>query len=794
MNKLRQWLESHQKLLELLVDLFAAWLLAAGVMMTVCAHLEGTALQEITSRKVLWFTLLAVLCTVLFSRKWWLLPATAVLSAGGIWLFSRTEHFELFFEKLSVYIDWCITGCLLPDEELAPITEQIVHNPVWVWLVMALLCGALTFLLMRRLFSYLLLFLLSAGGIGLMTYGVHQETIEPESLWFVIAVLLMCLIATLPRVYARYLKKHGLTNSSDKAEGGQMTISRISLQLFAVPAALLCVGASFMLIPKDTSEWKSTALNHFVSDMGDLLRFSFGDSAGYWEFNLSTTNLYPLGNRLGGPVELSDDRILTVKTDTPVLLKGSVHDTYTGSNWIDSKDNGHFRLESLMWVGKREDVLNPKPASHKLLREQYPRMLQETELSIYPEFYWYSTVFAPERVDDVQFWSKSEQEFYFNEQGEVYTEDMLRGPYTVKGYAFLPRTEGVEREMELLERFAVEVTDKEYGDVAAQYLQLPDSLPNSIRRQTAKLIREEMTPYQKACAIADWLGANSIYSLTPAEPPADRDFVEWFIETKEGYCTYYASAMAVMARCAGIPSRYVSGFGLRETEKEDWYYVSESTGHAWAELYFAGIGWVPFDSLGWSTENEALRREPVHNVIIQEDFEEEEELYEELLPEEEEEIVEVPRELNPYFWIGVAVAAFIGLIWLLIAVITYPKRHWSEKAARKRSWDAPQWTEAYYGDILRQLSLMELRPQPGETLFDFAHRVDRRVPVDKGNNPMDQVAQWVCAWRFGEEAPPEESLHKLCDYHLRLEQRLRILLGAWEYFWKRCVSSFFIRK
>ena len=55
------------------------------------------------------------------------------------------------------------------------------------------------------------------------------------------AVLLMCLIAALPRIYARYLAKHDLTRSSDQASGGQMTISRISLQLFAVPAALICV-------------------------------------------------------------------------------------------------------------------------------------------------------------------------------------------------------------------------------------------------------------------------------------------------------------------------------------------------------------------------------------------------------------------------------------------------------------------------------------------------------------------------------------------------------------------------
>ena len=58
MNKLREWLENHQKLLEVLVDLFAAWLFSAGVMMTVCAHFPETcALAEITAWNVLWMTL-----------------------------------------------------------------------------------------------------------------------------------------------------------------------------------------------------------------------------------------------------------------------------------------------------------------------------------------------------------------------------------------------------------------------------------------------------------------------------------------------------------------------------------------------------------------------------------------------------------------------------------------------------------------------------------------------------------------------------------------------------------------
>ena len=60
-------------------------------------------------------------------------------------------------------------------------------------------------------------------------------------------------------------------------------------------------------------------------------------------------------------------------------------------------------------------------------------------------------------------------------------------------------------------------------------------------------------------ALETYLSSNFRYTLTPSNVPSGRDFVEYFLETGEGYCVYFASAMAVMARSLGIPSRMVCG-------------------------------------------------------------------------------------------------------------------------------------------------------------------------------------------------------------------------------------------
>ena len=78
-----------------------------------------------------------------------------------------------------------------------------------------------------------------------------------------------------------------------------------------------------------------------------------------------------------------------------------------------------------------------------------------------------------------------------------------------------------------------------------------------------------------------------------------------FLTQKSGYCIHFASAMAVMARLEGIPSRIAVGYAPgRPTGATvsvagqgalPEYEVDARDAHAWPELYFQGLGWVPFE-------------------------------------------------------------------------------------------------------------------------------------------------------------------------------------------------------
>ena len=131
------------------------------------------------------------------------------------------------------------------------------------------------------------------------------------------------------------------------------------------------------------------------------------------------------------------------------------------------------------------------------------------------------------------------------------------------------------------------------------YLQLPEELPQRVIDLSSSIVESEDNDYAKAKAIEQFLASSFPYNLDVRSTPRDRDFVDYFLfEQKEGYCSYYASAMAILARCAGLPARYVEGYMLPPEPLKGYpnnYIVTNMQAHAWVEVYFEGYGWLAFE-------------------------------------------------------------------------------------------------------------------------------------------------------------------------------------------------------
>jgi transglutaminase-like putative cysteine protease len=139
--------------------------------------------------------------------------------------------------------------------------------------------------------------------------------------------------------------------------------------------------------------------------------------------------------------------------------------------------------------------------------------------------------------------------------------------------------------------------------VKERYLDLPDSVSERVLALARDLTVAEPTPYDRAAAIESYL-REIPYTLDVPEPPEDREITEYFLYgIKKGYCDYYATAMVVLSRAAGLPARLVTGYiGGYFDEESQSYLVSTDLAHAWVEVYFPQYGWIIFEPTGGRPE------------------------------------------------------------------------------------------------------------------------------------------------------------------------------------------------
>lgn len=126
------------------------------------------------------------------------------------------------------------------------------------------------------------------------------------------------------------------------------------------------------------------------------------------------------------------------------------------------------------------------------------------------------------------------------------------------------------------------------------------ALPRRVRRVAAfaaELTADASTDRERAVIIATHLRDSGVYSYSLEMPRVgDRDPLEVFLfEARRGHCEYYSTAMAVMLRSLGVPTRNATGFaGATYNPYGEYYAVRQGDAHSWVEVYLDGR-WVTFD-------------------------------------------------------------------------------------------------------------------------------------------------------------------------------------------------------
>jgi hypothetical protein len=138
--------------------------------------------------------------------------------------------------------------------------------------------------------------------------------------------------------------------------------------------------------------------------------------------------------------------------------------------------------------------------------------------------------------------------------------------------------------------------------ITRQYLQVPAAVPQRVRLLARNIAAQFNTPYERAKAVESYLRQNIVYDETREAPPPNVEASDYILyTTHRGYCTYYATAMVMMLRSLGVPSRIATGYAAGDMElagpdspTAD-FTVRIRDSHVWVEVWFPEYGWVEFE-------------------------------------------------------------------------------------------------------------------------------------------------------------------------------------------------------
>ncbi len=258
-------------------------------------------------------------------------------------------------------------------------------------------------------------------------------------------------------------------------------------------------------------------------------------------------------------------------------------------------------------------------------------------------------------------------------------------------------------------------------EIAAVYLQTPPDLPPRVIELAARVTAGASTRLEKTLRVQDYLRSTYAYSTAVQPASENADFVDHFLfEEQAGYCTHFASSMAVMLRTQGVAARVATGFATGSYDaNRGAYRVTASAAHAWVEVFFPGYGWVEFEPTPARATFTYPRYTPEGQLIAPP------------APQPLEEPQTEPRPAWPVTLLAVVLfLAAAAAIWLRRA----------QRLQRAQSLAPAGSSGSLYWDMRELLGWAGLRAKPSATPQEF---LSRNTEALAGHDPLLRAAQDV---------------------------------------------------
>lgn len=619
-------------------------------------------------------------------------------------------------------------------------TEQISSYSLLIGLFLSLICFFAIYLS-----SHPWLMLVALG--VLLTVNFEEWVSGDYVLFFVGTICILIMLSMQKHVAGQNTRTSSLF--APRSWAYKESTKRLIIALIVTAV----VAGAHAVVPRDF--FYNNAIDRLISRLTGTSNLE--DSIGYIEFSIAEAGFYPLENRLGGPINPSNELFMHVNTGPQSFyMRGSVFREYTGTGWIqDSMEQNwllnHPRNNNIQAriMGLTVDGLD---AADNFRDPTMPLLNQDYTLIPVAE---QQVIFNGGRIDSITQARSGEEIFaYFNPSGTLYADRTIpQDGYQVEGQIFQPKAihdpDSLQNFLLGLGPMPVELTLDATERSLWTNLTNNSSLSNFIRVNEPDLYgiisNNNLSAADKALSLREWVAGNMTYRLDVAVPPADKDFIQHVLETKEGYCTYSATLLTALCRLSGIPARYVEGFVVPADADAEFLpttrAIDGNSAHAWTEIYLDEIGWLPIDG----TPSGELDRitgqdqipEPTPSPLPPEEPEETEPLPTE--PEETDTPAdESPEETTPpedgpggfsqflqvlgqilLFILKILLAALPLGLYLYWRIKVYRQRHdqnWLQNRFADRTADMLM---AIRHDLEQIWGLQGIMQEPGQTLYHW---------------------------------------------------------------------------
>ncbi|MCS6829732.1 MAG: transglutaminaseTgpA domain-containing protein [Armatimonadota bacterium] len=288
-----------------------------------------------------------------------------------------------------------------------------------------------------------------------------------------------------------------------------------------------------------------------------------------------------------GPVSLSEQPVLEVESSEPLYWRGSVYVRYTGRGWANPRFGffAHDLFDAdqpFQELPKRRNGLYhlevPPVSPHPL---RYREVKQRFKL-----VYGAATIIYA-----------AAQPVVIGFPNLAVRVDAAGCLHTYYGYRSGTEYEVISRVPDATPDELRQAPPATSMDVGGVYFELPAQPSQRLQKLAQELTARYRNNYDKVMALKEYIESTCDYNLNAPPVPLGRDAAEFFLlESREGYCDLFSTALAVLARYAGIPSRVATGFLAGDPQPDGKFIAREKHRHQWTEIYFPGHGWIVFDA------------------------------------------------------------------------------------------------------------------------------------------------------------------------------------------------------